>query len=80
MLESPSSGHWFYADAKNFSAGGMCFETEAPVIPGTRLIIKLDRPILTSNRRKFNSIIRWCRKMENEDKTYFGYAIGAEYI
>jgi hypothetical protein len=26
VLESPGTGHWIYADVKNFSAGGMCFE------------------------------------------------------
>jgi hypothetical protein len=82
VLENPNSGHWFYADAKNFSAGGICFESEAPVVPGTRLIVKLDRPLFTSDQKNFNSTIRWCRKLEkdNEDKTFSGYAIGAAFI
>jgi hypothetical protein len=80
VLEDPNSGHWFYADAKNFSAGGICFESEAPVIPGTGLIIKLDRPLFSSNRKNFNSTIRWCRKLENEDKAFSGYAMGASFI
>ena len=80
VFENPDTGHWFYADAKNFSAGGLGFESEAPVLTGTRLIIKLDRPLLTSKRMKYNSIVRWCRKLENEDETFSGYAIGAEYI
>lgn len=82
VLEEPNSGHWFYADAKNFSAGGICFESEAPVVPGTRLIVKLDRPLFSSNRKKFNSTIRWCRKLDNdsEDKSFSGYAIGAKFI
>jgi hypothetical protein len=80
VLENPASGHWFYADAKNFSAGGICFESEAPVIPGTRLIIKLDRPLFTSDRKKFTSIIRWCRKLDTDDKTFAGYTMGAAFI
>jgi len=82
VLENPNSGHWFYADAKNFSAGGICFESEAPVVPGTRLIVKLDRPLFSSNRKNFNSTIRWCRKLDNdnEDKTFSGYAMGASFI
>ena len=82
VLEDPNSGHWFYADAKNFSAGGICFESEAPVVPGTRLIIKLDRPLFSSSRKNFNSTIRWCRKLDNdnEDKTFSGYAMGASFI
>ncbi|UCD80790.1 MAG: PilZ domain-containing protein [Desulfobacterales bacterium] len=80
VLENPNSGHWFYADAKNFSAGGMCFESEVPVTPGTRLIIKLDRPLFNSDRKNFTSIIRWCRTLDQEDKTFSGYAIGAIFI
>lgn len=80
VLENPASGHWFYADAKNFSAGGMCFESEAPVMPGTRLIIILDRPLFTSNQKKFTTIIRWCRKLDTEDKAFAGYAMGAAFI
>jgi hypothetical protein len=82
VLEDPNSGHWFYADAKNFSAGGICFESEAPVVPGTRLIIKLDRPLFSSSRKNFNSTIRWCRKLDNdsEDKTFSAYAMGAVFV
>ena len=80
VLEDPNSGRWFYADAKNFSAGGICFESEAPVVPGTRLIIKLDRSLFSSNRKNFNSTIRWCRKLENEDITISGFAMGAAFI
>jgi len=80
VLENPNSGHWFYALAKNFSAGGMCFEAEAPVKPGTQIIIKLDRQLFTSDRQKYDSIIRWCRVVDNENKTISGYGIGAEFI
>ncbi len=80
MLEIRISGHWFYADVKNFSIDGMCFESEAPVKPGTQVIIKLDRPLFASNRRNYKSIIRWCRKLENEDKIFTGYAMGAIFI
>jgi hypothetical protein len=80
VLEDPNSGHWFYADAKNFSAGGICLESEAPVVPGTRFIIKLDRALFTTNRKNFNSTIRWCRKLDNEDNSFSGYGMGAKFI
>ena len=80
VLENRISGHWFYTDVKNVSTGGMCFESAAPVKPGTQIIIKLDRPLLTLNRKTFNCIVRWCRTVEDEDKTFSGYTIGAKYI
>ncbi len=80
VLENRISGHWFYTDVKNFSVGGMCFESAAPVKPGTQIIIKLDRALLTPNRKTYNCIVRWCRTLDDEDKTFSGYAIGAKYI
>jgi hypothetical protein len=80
VLENPNSGHWFYAAAKNFSANGMCFEAEGPVKPGTMVIIKLDRPLFTSNRQTYDSIIRWCKILDTENKAVSGYGIGAEFI
>jgi len=80
VLEIRTSGHWFYADVKNFSIGGMCFESEAPVKPGTPIVIKLDRPLFSSNRKNYGSIIRWCKPLDNEDKAFSGYAIGAKFI
>ena len=80
VLENRISGHWFYTDVKNFSVGGMCFESAAPVKPGTQITIKLERPLLTLNRKTYNCIVRWCRTLDDEDKTFSGYAIGAKYI
>ena len=42
VIEIPFSGYWFYADLKNFSAGGMGFETDACIDPGTKVNIKLN--------------------------------------
>jgi hypothetical protein len=80
VIESQISGHWFYADVKNFSAGGLCFEAAAPVQSGTPISIKLDRPLFTSDRRHYNSIVRWCKNLDNEDNKFTAYAIGAKYI
>lgn len=80
VLENRVTGHWFYANVKNVSAGGMCFESAAPVKPGTQITIKLDRPLLTLNRKTFDCIIRWCKALDDEDIKYSGYAIGAKYF
>ena len=80
VLESPNTGHWFYADVKNFSAGGMCFEVDARINPGTKVLIKLDRPLFISNQMKYDSIIRWCKVIDDDDKSSSTHSIGAQFI
>ena len=80
VLESPVTGHWVYADLKNFSAGGMGFETDACINPGTRVIVKLDRPLFISNRKKYDSIIRWCKELDREDISFATHSMGAQFI
>ena len=79
-VEIPSTGHWFYAEMKNFSSGGMYFEADASIERGTNIKINLDRPLFQSDRKKFNSIIRRCRKLEYEDKTHYSFGIGSKFI
>lgn len=80
VLESPNTGHWVYADVKNFSAGGMCLESEACINPGTKVIIKLDRPLFISDQREFDSIIRWCRILDGENESFSTHDMGAKFI
>jgi hypothetical protein len=80
VLESRISGHWFYTDVRNFSAGGIGLESESPVKPGTQIVIKLDRPLFTYDNKNYKSIIRWCKTLAHEDERFSGYAIGAKFI
>ena len=80
VLESPVTGHWVYADVKNFSAGGMCFETDACINPGTMVIVKLDRPLFISDRKRYDSIIRWCNVLDRENISFATHGMGAEFI
>lgn len=79
-VEIPSTGHWFYAKMKNFSSGGIYFEADASIQTGTNIKINLDRPLFQSDQKKFNSIIRWCRKLEDEDKAHSSFGIGSKFI
>ena len=79
-VEIPSTGHWFYAEMKNFSSGGMYFEADSFIQPGTNIKMNLDRPLFHSDQKKFNSIIRWCRKLEDEDKADSIFGIGSKFI
>jgi hypothetical protein len=80
VLESPNTGHWFYADVKNFSAGGMCFEVDASINPGTKVLIKLDRPLFISDRMQYDSIIRWCKVIGDDKNSSSTHKIGAQFI
>jgi len=65
---------------KNFSSGGIYFEADASIQPGTNIKLNLDRPLFQSDQKKFNSIIRWCRKLEAEDKVHSNFGIGSKFI
>ncbi|MCP4622628.1 MAG: hypothetical protein GY850_03745 [bacterium] len=79
VLESPTTGHWFYADVKNFSAGGMCFEVDAFTRPGTKVLVKLDRPLFIADRMEYDSIIKWCKVLEGDNGSSSTHSIGVEF-
>lgn len=80
VIESPLSGHWFYADVKNYSAGGMGFETDARIDPGTKIIVKLNRPLLISDQMNFDSIVKWCKTLDNEKEVLSSYGLGTKFL
>ena len=80
VLESPSTGHWVYAEVKNYSAGGMRLESDSCIDPGTKVTINLDRPLFISDRKKYDSIIRWCRLLDIENPSSSTHGMGAKFI
>lgn len=80
VLESPTTGHWVYADVKNLSAGGMGFETDACIEPGTNVIIILDRPLFISDQKQYDSTIRWCKVLDIDNQSFSTHGMGAEFL
>jgi hypothetical protein len=80
ILEDKASGHWMYAQMNNFSSDGMYFETEAALSPGTRIIIKFDKPIFPNAAKKLISIVRWCRELTDDQGTIASFGLGVEFI
>ena len=81
ILVIPSTRHWVYAQIRNFSHSGMCIETEASFRKGTNVIVKLDRPLLSSGQKSYNSVIRWCKRSDDDDSQSFSsYGIGIQFI
>ena len=79
VLQIPKSGHWSYAQIKNYSSNGLCVETESVIRPGSEIKLKFDRdqvtsrqdnPPLSGNKDKFktyNLKVKWYRILEHED-------------
>jgi hypothetical protein len=79
-IEVPSSKHLFYAQLKNFSHEGMCLETSTSLSPGTKVNIKLDRPLFTTSQESYDSIIKWCKGLTDEEGTVSNFGLGLKFI
>lgn len=79
-LEIPSSNDLFYAQMKNFSHEGMCVEASTAITPGTKVCIKLDRPLFRTSHDSFDSIIRWCKGLTDEEGTVYNFGLGLKFI
>jgi len=79
-LEIPSSEHLFYAQMKDFSHDGMSVETSTSMRPGTKINIKLDRPLFTSSQESYNSIIRWSKGLTDENGAIYTFGWGVQFI
>jgi hypothetical protein len=80
VLKSWMTCHLVYADVKNSSAGGIRFETDSSIEPGTTITIKLDRPLYLSDQTRFYSIIRWCKMLDEDNESFSAHGVGAEFI
>lgn len=79
IIEIPATGHWFYAQMKNFSAGGMYFETEAAIRPKTSIKIKFDKPLFLSEQKNYSSTVRWCKPLDDENRVVSNYGLGVKF-
>jgi len=79
ILEIPSSGHWIYGQVNNFSHNGMYIETEVSIGKETRVKMKLDRPFFYYNQKSYSSIVRWCKVLEDENRTIYAFGLGVQF-
>ena len=79
IIEIPATGHWFYAQMKNFSAGGMYFETEAAIRPKTTIKIKFDKPLFLSKQKNYTSTVKWCKPLDDDNRVLSGYGLGVKF-
>lgn len=64
---------------KNFSAGGMYFETEAAIRPKTSIKIKFDKPLFLSEQKNYTSTVRWCKPLDDDNRMFSGYGLGVKF-
>ena len=91
VVEIPGYGHWVYAELRNCSSQGLCFETDAALTPGSKIRIKFDKAPVSSKLDKSHSsprsnslkayrpTIRWCKKLD-DDQSMSSFACKAEVI
>ena len=79
-IEVPTNNHLFYAQMMNFSHEGMCLETSTSLTPGTKVIIRLDRPLFASSRESYDSIIKWCNGLTDEEGAVYNFGLGVKFI
>ena len=79
-IEVPATNDFFYAQMRNFSHEGMCLETSTSLSPGTKIVIKLDQSGMTTSQKNFDSIIKWCEGLRDEDGSVYKFGLGIQFI
>lgn len=79
-IQVPSTKHLFYAHLKNFSHEGMCLETSTSLKQGTKVNIRLDRPLSTTAPESYYSIIKWCKGLTDEKGSVYNFGLGVKFI
>jgi hypothetical protein len=80
IVEVPYSGHIIYAQMQNFSEGGMYFETEIALKPGTKITVKFDRPLFHAASRIYASMVRWCKGMTDDTGKVNTFGFGVQFM
>ena len=79
IIEVINSGSLSYAQTKDFSNDGMLLESAVAIKPGTRVKIKFDTQPFKSAPKTYNSIVRWCKEVTDENAMH-NYGIGVKFI
>ncbi len=91
VLEVPASGHWVYAEMKDFSRHGLCIETDSVIRPGSAIRVKFDKNLVssrldnshissnTNGYKTYNSTVKWYRRLD-DDQSVSSFNIGLELV
>ena len=80
--EQYNTGNYYGARMYNYSRGGMYFESDVALQPGTDLYIGIeDSPYahMPDIYEGFRAVVRWCSQVRRQNAMY-GYGIGVKYL
>ena len=89
VIEVPTSGHWVYAEIKDFSRHGLCIEADSVIRPGSAVKVKFDKDLVsfrldksrissnTNGYKTYNSTVKWYRRLD-DDQSISNIHIGLE--
>ncbi|MGD1986643.1 MAG: zinc-ribbon domain-containing protein [Desulfobacterales bacterium] len=78
IIEDVNSGLMSYAQTKDLSNDGMLLESAVAFKPGTRVKIKFDTQPFKSAPKTYNSIVRWCKQVTDENALH-NFGIGVKF-
>ena len=76
MIEKSRSEIIGYAQMRNFSAAGMMLQADFGINQGEINTIRLDKPLYPSSPNVMTTKVVWCRDLESQNETDYGYGIG----
>ena len=79
-IKVPSTKHLFYAQLKDISHEGMGLETSTALTPGIRVNIRLDRPRSATAPESYDSIVKWCKGLTDEEGSIYNFGLGLKFI
>ena len=79
MLANEHSEYFSYAQMRNFSDGGLYFESDNALKPGTKIRIRFDHLPFQSGPGILKSVVSWCRELPYDDSRY-AFGVGVRFI
>ena len=76
MIENPRSEIIGYAQLRNYNAAGIMLQADFAINQGEINKIRLDKPLYASSSNVVTTKVVWCRDLESQNETDYGYGIG----
>jgi hypothetical protein len=80
MIEKLRAGILGYAKLQNFSASGMMLRSDFSVRPGEIIMVRLDRPLPSSDSNLVTARVIWCRNLETPEEEESPFGIGLSLV
>ena len=78
-VENCDTGEYFYGRMYNYSLGGMYFETDYPLQPGSEIRVAIRKSANGPGFDHFRASVKWCEEITDAVVLYC-YGVGVQYI